>query len=38
MTGERFYHITVPFAVGIVGFAIATQTMNVGWRYFALYV
>ncbi|KAI0787162.1 major facilitator superfamily domain-containing protein [Irpex lacteus] len=38
MTGERFYHITVPFAVGIVGFAIATQTMNVGWRYFALFL
>ncbi|KAI0701167.1 MFS general substrate transporter [Cytidiella melzeri] len=38
MTGERFYHITIPFGIGILGFAIATQTMSIGWRYFSLFL
>jgi len=38
LSGERFYHITVPFAIGITGFFIATQSMNTAWRYFALFL
>ncbi|KAI0347084.1 MFS general substrate transporter [Trametopsis cervina] len=37
-TGERFYHVSIPFCIGIIGFVIATQTMNTGWRYFSLFL
>ena len=37
-TGERFYHITGSFAVGIIGFIIAISTMNTAARYVSLYV
>lgn len=34
--GERFYHITVPIFIGVIGFVIAICTMNTGARYFSL--
>lgn len=37
-TGERFYHIVVSLAIGIVGFVIAISTMNVAARYVSLWV
>ncbi|KAI3558523.1 MFS transporter [Colletotrichum abscissum] len=33
---ERTWHITGSKAVAIVGFAVATSTMNIGARYFAM--
>ncbi|KAF9006428.1 MFS general substrate transporter [Cyathus striatus] len=36
--GERFYHITVSFAFGIVGFIIAISTMNTVARYISLFL
>ncbi|KAK1625156.1 major facilitator superfamily domain-containing protein [Colletotrichum phormii] len=35
---ERTWHITGSKAVAIVGFAVATSTMNIGARYFAMVV
>ncbi|EMD40846.1 hypothetical protein CERSUDRAFT_131167 [Gelatoporia subvermispora B] len=37
-TGERFYHITVSFFVGIIGFIIAISTMNTAARYISLFL
>jgi MFS family permease len=37
-TGERFFHITGPLFVGMIGFVIAIATMNIGARYFALFL
>ena len=37
-TGERFFHIAVPLLFGIVGFIIASVTMNLAARYISLYV
>ncbi|CAL1701093.1 unnamed protein product [Somion occarium] len=37
-TGERFYHITISYAVGIVGFIIAICTMNTAARYVSLFL
>ncbi|KAI0082459.1 MFS general substrate transporter [Panus rudis PR-1116 ss-1] len=37
-TGERFYHISVSFALGIVGFIIAIATMNTAARYVSLFL
>jgi hypothetical protein len=37
-TGERFFHIVIPLFIGIIGFVIATLTMNLAARYLALYV
>lgn len=37
-TGERFFHIAGPFAVGIIGFIIAEVTMNTAARYIALFL
>ncbi|PAV20854.1 MFS general substrate transporter [Pyrrhoderma noxium] len=37
-TGERFYHIIGPLAVGIVGFIIAISTMNLAARYISLFL
>ncbi|KAF8913854.1 MFS general substrate transporter [Gymnopilus junonius] len=36
--GERFYHITVSLAAGIVGFVIAISTMNIAARYVSLFL
>jgi len=35
-TGERAFHIIIPFAIGIVGFIISLNTMNTAGRYIAL--
>ncbi len=35
---ERFYHITIPFVFGIIGFIIAVSTMNTAARYVSLCV
>jgi len=37
-TGERAFHIMIPFMIGIVGFIITLSTMNTAGRYFALSV
>ncbi|TDL29556.1 MFS general substrate transporter [Rickenella mellea] len=36
-TGERFYHIVVPLAIGIIGFVVAIATMNIAARYVAMF-
>lgn len=36
--GERFYHITIPFWIGTLGFVMAMSTMNTGVRYFSLFL
>ncbi|KAI0268351.1 major facilitator superfamily domain-containing protein [Gloeopeniophorella convolvens] len=35
---ERFWHITIPLLVGILGFVIAMSTMNVVARYISLFL
>lgn len=35
---ERGWHISVPMAVAVVGFAISVGTLNVGARYFASFL
>ncbi|KAG8770387.1 hypothetical protein FRC12_004295 [Ceratobasidium sp. 428] len=37
-TGERFYHVACPVAVGIIGFVIAESTTNIAARYTALFL
>jgi len=37
-SGERFWHIAVPLAFGIIGFIIAAATMNTGARYISLFL
>ncbi|KAG1872555.1 MFS general substrate transporter [Suillus tomentosus] len=37
VTGDRFWHITGPLAVGIVGYMIAMSTMNTAVRYLSLF-
>ncbi|KAI0347085.1 MFS general substrate transporter [Trametopsis cervina] len=37
-TGERFWHIAIPFLVGIAGFVIALSTMNTAARYVSLFM
>ncbi|CAO1631491.1 unnamed protein product [Sympodiomycopsis kandeliae] len=37
-TGERFWHMSIPLAVGIVGFIIASATSNIGARFFAMFI
>ena len=34
--GERFYHISGPLAIGIIGYIIAMSTMNIAARYVSL--
>lgn len=36
--GERFWHMTIPQVVGIVGFIIAAATKAVGARFFGIFV
>ncbi|KAG1878758.1 MFS general substrate transporter [Suillus tomentosus] len=38
VTGDRFWHISGPLLVGIVGFIIAISTMNTGMRYLSLFL
>jgi len=35
-TGERFFHLAIPYAFGMLGFIIALSTMNTAARYIAL--
>lgn len=35
-TGERAFHIIIPFMVGIMGCVISLSTMNIAGRYIAL--
>ena len=35
-TGERAFHIMIPFMIGIVGFIISLSVMNTAGRYVAL--
>lgn len=37
-TQERFYHMTISWALGIVGFIISICTMNVAARYISLFL
>lgn len=37
-TGEKFWHITGPICVGLVGFIISMSTLNHGARYVALFL
>ncbi|GJJ06209.1 hypothetical protein Clacol_000398 [Clathrus columnatus] len=37
-TGERFWHISCPILLGILGFVISLSTMNTAARYLALWV
>ncbi|KAG1770078.1 MFS general substrate transporter [Suillus occidentalis] len=37
VTGDRFWHITGPLLVGVVGFMIAISTMNTAVRYLSLF-
>ncbi|KAG2118798.1 MFS general substrate transporter [Suillus discolor] len=37
VTGDRFWHITGPLVVGIIGFMIAMSTMNTAVRYLSLF-
>ena len=34
--GVRFYHISIPLAIGIIGYIIAMSTMNIAARYVSL--
>ena len=38
MHGERFLHIAVPLLFGILGFLMATMSMNVSVRYISMWV
>ncbi|KAF8586689.1 MFS general substrate transporter [Ramaria rubella] len=38
VTGERFWHITGPIALGVLGFVISLCTMNTAARYIALFL
>ncbi|EIN10908.1 MFS general substrate transporter [Punctularia strigosozonata HHB-11173 SS5] len=37
-SGERFYHITGPLVIGVIGFIIAVSTMNTAARYVSLFL
>jgi len=37
-SGDRFWHVTGPVSMGIVGFVIAILTMNTAIRYLSLWV
>ncbi|KAF8507454.1 MFS general substrate transporter [Hysterangium stoloniferum] len=38
VTGERFWHVSGPILLGIVGFVISLSTMNTAARYIALFL
>ncbi|GJE84988.1 MFS general substrate transporter [Phanerochaete sordida] len=35
---ERFWHVCIPFMIGLVGFVIAISTMNTAARYVSLFL
>ncbi|KAI0796843.1 MFS general substrate transporter [Abortiporus biennis] len=37
-SGERFYHMSISYFVGIIGFIIAISTMNTAARYISLFL
>ncbi|KAH7930095.1 MFS general substrate transporter [Leucogyrophana mollusca] len=37
-TGDRFWHITCPLLIGMVGYMIAMSTMNIVLRYISLFI
>ncbi|KAF9646956.1 MFS general substrate transporter, partial [Thelephora ganbajun] len=37
-TGERSFHMVISLCGGLVGFMIASSTMNIGARYFSLFL
>ncbi|THH31325.1 hypothetical protein EUX98_g2892 [Antrodiella citrinella] len=37
-TGERFWHISIPLFLGIIGFIMAVSSMNTAVRYVALFL
>ncbi|KAL6876273.1 MFS general substrate transporter [Trichoderma longibrachiatum] len=37
-TQEKFWHITVPIIMGVIGFVISMSTLNVAARYVALFL
>ncbi|GBE79766.1 hypothetical protein SCP_0209670 [Sparassis crispa] len=37
-TGERFYHMSIPYFFGLIGFVIAISTMNTAARYVSLFL
>lgn len=37
-TGEKFWHIMGPIAMGLIGFIISMSTLNVAARYVALFL
>lgn len=37
-TGEKFWHIMGPMALGLIGFIISMSTLNVAGRYVALFL
>lgn len=37
-TQEKFWHITGPIVLGLVGFVISMSTLNVAARYIALFL
>ncbi|KAF9233892.1 major facilitator superfamily domain-containing protein [Melanogaster broomeanus] len=37
VSGERFWHISIPLMIGITGFVLAMNTMNTTVRYLSLY-
>ena len=37
-TGERFFHLTVPWWAVMVGYIISLSTASIGGRYFAMFL
>jgi hypothetical protein len=37
-TGEKFWHIIGPMALGLIGFIISMSTLNIAGRYVALFL
>ncbi|KIJ12951.1 hypothetical protein PAXINDRAFT_14315 [Paxillus involutus ATCC 200175] len=38
LSGERFWHMCIPFLVAIAGFVLAMSTMSTGVRYLSLFL
>ncbi|KAF9224409.1 MFS general substrate transporter [Gyrodon lividus] len=38
LSGERFWHMSIPVVVGITGFVLAMSTMNTAVRYLSLFL
>ncbi|KAL6454762.1 hypothetical protein SBY92_004232 [Candida maltosa Xu316] len=37
ISGERFFHVTIPLVLSLVAFIISAASLNTGARYFTLY-